>query len=175
MSALCGTSAASRLPQRSRPPRRSRPPLAQYFQHTRGTKAGSGYDMWSNETPWEEARGRYSTELFASLAVDTVEQHAPGGEHEGEPLFLALAWQAMHAPLEAPARYVRPFEESIADPQRRTVAGMVSAMDEGVGNLTAALRRAGMLDDTLVVFSTDNVSAKPSPALGAGTPPGTGL
>ena len=34
-------------------------------------------------------------------------------------------------------------------------AGMVRSMDEGVGNVTGALREMAMLDETLIIFSTD--------------------
>jgi len=33
---------------------------------------------------------------------------------------------------------------------------MVSALDEGIGNVTAALKRAGLWDETVIIFSTDN-------------------
>ncbi len=33
---------------------------------------------------------------------------------------------------------------------------MWQCMDEGIGNVTAALDARGMLEDTIVVFTTDN-------------------
>ena len=33
---------------------------------------------------------------------------------------------------------------------------MVSAMDESLGNMTAALKRAGMWEESLLLFSADN-------------------
>lgn len=39
---------------------------------------------------------------------------------------------------------------------RRVFCGMVKALDEGVGNITKQLERRGMLNDTLIVFTTDN-------------------
>ena len=41
-------------------------------------------------------------------------------------------------------------------PDGRVVAGMVSAMDESLGNVTAALKRAGMWEESLLLFSADN-------------------
>ena len=37
--------------------------------------------------------------------------------------------------MEAPDRYVKPFGQ-IGDPTRRVYAGMLAALDEGLGNLT---------------------------------------
>jgi arylsulfatase B len=56
---------------------------------------------------------------------------------------------------QAPAQYLRQYSW-VADEQRRNLSGMVSALDESVGNVTAALRRAHIWERTLFVFSTDN-------------------
>ena len=36
------------------------------------------------------------------------------------------------------------------------LSGMVSALDDAVGNVTSALREKGILDNTIIIFSTDN-------------------
>ena len=64
-----------------------------------------------------------------------------------------LAYQAVHAPLQVPDRYMDPYK-NIADKTRRTYAGMVSCMDEGIGNVTRALKEAGLYDNTIIIFST---------------------
>jgi len=46
------------------------------------------------------------------------------------PLFLYLAYQAMHSPTQAPVEYIAKFNETIELHQRQTVAAMVSCMDE---------------------------------------------
>jgi len=97
------------------------------------------------------AFGRYSTELFAAEAERVIGTH-----NASEPLFLYVAFQAVHAPDEAPDAYVRPYKRSIRTAKRRIYAGMLSALDEAVGNITRRLASAGMWEDTLLVFTTDN-------------------
>jgi len=75
--------------------------------------------------------------------------------HKGKPFFLYLAYNAVHAPLQAPAKYLDRFAQ-IQDTRRRTFAAMLSALDDGVGAVRAALREAGVEKDTLLFFFSDN-------------------
>ena len=60
----------------------------------------------------------------------------------------------MHSPLEAPSRY---FDKRCDDNRNRQLYhGMTTALDEGVGNVTGALQRTGMYDNTLMIFYADN-------------------
>jgi VCBS repeat-containing protein len=101
-----------------------------------------------NGTPLEEHPG-YLTEAFSKEAVSFIERHAM------VPFFLFVSYNAPHEPLQAPMEYERRYEH-IDDPRRRTYAAMVSALDDGVGEVLAALRDNGLLESTLVVFLGDN-------------------
>ena len=58
--------------------------------------------------------------------------------------------------MEAPDVYVAPYYAATLDPSRRVYAGMLSALDEGVGNITATLKQQGMYNDSVLVLSNDN-------------------
>ena len=74
------------------------------------------------------------------------------------PLFLYVAFNAPHGPLQAPPEAVAAYE-SIQDSRRRTYAAMVSEMDRAVGRILDALRESGMLAQTLVIWCSDNGGA----------------
>jgi arylsulfatase A-like enzyme len=92
----------------------------------------------------------YVTTLLGKDAVRHIRQHDPA-----KPLFMYLAFTAPHTPFQAPKEYVDRFN-SIADPNRRTYAAMINAMDEQIGAVLAELSRKGMREDTLVIFHSDN-------------------
>ncbi|XP_075539867.1 arylsulfatase B-like [Dermacentor variabilis] len=79
------------------------------------------------------------------------------------PLFLYLAHQATHGGnepniLQAPEVNIKKFPY-IGNPNRTIYAGMVDALDQSVGAVLEALEAASMLDDTVIVFSSDNGAA----------------
>lgn len=129
-----------------------------YFKHS----SFGYYDMRRDPSPqcgngcseiaWD-AMNKYSTTIFSEEAVKIVDKHSA---HAASPLFLYLAYQAVHSPAEVPKDYLAPYENTIADFKRRKFAAMLSAMDEGIGNVTAALKRNKLVENTLIIFSTDN-------------------
>src|SRR5688572_1956563 len=91
----------------------------------------------------------YLTDAVADRAVRFIEQQG------SRPFFLYLAFNAVHTPMHATDKYLTRFSH-IADEQRRTYAAMLSAMDDGIGRTMAALRTAGLEENTLVFFFSDN-------------------
>ena len=99
------------------------------------------------QTPVEEKE--YLTEAFAREAIDFIERH------RSEPFFLYVPFNAPHTPLQATTKYFDRFPE-IKDEKRRIYAAMVSALDTAVGAILNKLRDAGLEQNTMVVFLSDN-------------------
>jgi arylsulfatase A-like enzyme len=88
-------------------------------------------------------------------------------KHKASPWLCYLAFNAVHAPLQATEKYLDRFKH-IADPKRRAYAALQSAMDDAVGVVLAKLREHGLERDTLVVFFSDNGGPTPSTTSGNG-------
>lgn len=112
-----------------------------------------------NELVVEEG---YDTELFGADAVRQIAAHDPA-----TPLFLYLAFTAPHTPYQAPQAYLDRYPD-MADPNRRTYAAMVSAMDDQIGQVVAALEAKGIREDTLIVFHSDNGGTRSKMFVGEG-------
>lgn len=103
--------------------------------------------------------GTYTGLTFAREAVRIVHEHADNVAYSNTPLFMYLALHDTHAPLEAPWEYVSPFVDAFpGDTKRQIFSGMVSFVDDTVRNLTDALQETGMWNNTLFVWTNDNVS-----------------
>jgi len=91
----------------------------------------------------------YLTDAFTREAVAYIRRR------QKEPFFLYLTYNATHGPMEPFDKYTSRFP-SISEPRRRTFAGMLTALDEGVGAVLKTLGETGVLDNTLVFFVSDN-------------------
>lgn len=115
-----------------------------YFTHE-----AEGVVDWYRDNERVEEPG-YSTTLLGNDAVRLIE-----GQDPGTPLFLYLAFNAAHTPYQAPQAYLDRYA-SIADPSRRAYAASITAMDDQIGRVVAALDEKGMRENTLIVFQSDN-------------------
>ena len=91
----------------------------------------------------------YLTDAFTREAVDFIQRK------QGQPFYLHLAFNAPHDPLQATSEYLARFP-NIANSDRRTLAAMMAAMDDGVGKVLAKLRELNLEENTLVIFFSDN-------------------
>ena len=107
----------------------------------------NGGPIFDGEEP--AAPIEYLTDALADRAVRFIERE------RSRPFFLYLAFNAVHTPMHATDKYLTRFSH-IADERRRTYAAMLSAMDDGIGRTMAALRTAGLEENTLIFFFSDN-------------------
>jgi arylsulfatase A-like enzyme len=91
----------------------------------------------------------YTTEAYAERSVDWLEKN------RDKPWFLYLPFNAQHAPLQAPQKYLNRFP-NIADEKRRLFAAMLSAQDDAIGRVLGKLREMGQEENTLIFYIADN-------------------
>lgn len=99
-------------------------------------------------TPVEDDKF-YTTDAYAARAVDWIDKQ------KDKPFLLYLPFNAQHAPLQAPQKYLDRFA-NIQDENRRKFAAIMSAMDDAVGVVLAKVRAIGQEENTLVFFFSDN-------------------
>lgn len=127
-----------------------------YFRHDR-----DGIPDWHrNDQPCQDEG--YSTHLLAQEACRRIRE-----KQAGKPLFLYIAFNAVHGPHQVPESYSSPYANLSG--VRRTYAGMLTAMDEAVGQVVMALKETGLKDNTLIVFSSDNGGPDPGKVTTNGT------
>ena len=96
----------------------------------------------------------YLTDELSDAAVRYIKKQADNDQH----FMLYLAYNAPHTPLQATEKYVSRFP-NIKNKKRKTYAAMVSAVDDGVGRILAALKEKKLDQNTIVVFLSDNGGA----------------
>ena len=116
------------------------------------TKERGGLIDWQRNGEFlkEEA---YFTTLIGNEAVKLIEAQDPK-----KPFFLYFASLAPHAPYQAPREYIDRYA-SIPDEKRRTYAGMITALDDQIGRIVAALEQKGLRNNTIILFASDNGGA----------------
>lgn len=90
-------------------------------------------------------------------------------DNKDNPFFMFVSYTAPHSPFEATEESIAK-NKHIANNERRTYAGMVTALDVDIGKIMQQLRRYGLEDNTLVFFISDNGAPRHGPASGNNLP-----
>jgi arylsulfatase A-like enzyme len=126
-----------------------------YFSHC---SSKGDHDMFVGEEPHHEVG--YLTDLLSQRAVNYVKNHADTAG-EDKPFFLSLHYTAPHWPWETRddahlADEVKDNLFHLHGGNVETYRRMIHHMDEGIGELVKTLREKQLLDNTLIVFTSDN-------------------
>ncbi|MCH2181092.1 MAG: sulfatase-like hydrolase/transferase [Mariniblastus sp.] len=102
----------------------------------------------------------YLTNRLTEEAVDFIDRN------KSKPFFLYLAYNAVHAPAEAPAEDIEAVRKKFPGlaEDRVVLMAMLKHLDDGVGQVVAKLKQEDLFDNTLLFFLTDNGGSK---AMGA--------
>lgn len=110
---------------------------------------GHSTDLWNGKEPAYGMNGTFGDYMYVGRAVETIMKH-----DMSKPLFYYLAMQCAHEPMEAPQKYLDLFDKATTPSQ--TEYAFSSVIDEGIKNVTQALKSKGMWENTLLVVSSDN-------------------
>ncbi len=125
--------------------------------------AGGGFSFWGgvkddiagfiqeNGVRIGDNDTNYLTDDFSDKAVEFIANN----EKSDDPFFMYLAYNAPHAPLQAPQKYLDRTQH-IYNATRSVYAAMILAVDDGVGRIWDELERQGIDDNTMIFFLSDN-------------------
>jgi len=105
----------------------------------------------------------YAPDIMQTKVLSFIE------DHKAEPFFMYYATPIPHLPLQTPKKWVDYYVEKFGDEEplikagyyphrypRAAYAGMISYLDEQVGELVAKLKELGIYENTLIIFTSDN-------------------
>jgi arylsulfatase A-like enzyme len=122
-----------------------------YFHHVEYTGQPA---MYENDKPVN--REGYLTDLITDEAISFIQLK------RNKPFFLYVAYTAPHTPYQGPDdKQPEPVAQAYYNKgTRKTYAAMVERMDQGIGKILRTLDDAGLTDNTLVIFMSDNGANK---------------
>lgn len=119
-----------------------------YFTHTRD----GGFDWHKNDK--ENRDEGYATELIGKEAARLIRER-----DKSKPLFLYVPFLGVHSPFQVPERYLSHYPQFKGN--RKIYAGMITALDDAVGEIVKAAEESDLGENTLIVFSSDNGGPNP--------------
>ena len=104
---------------------------------------------WHRNDTYLEEEG-HVTDLLTTEAIRIIE------EANEKPFFLYLTHHVPHYHLDEPDEWLSVYDDKEMFPSRRLFAASVTHFDHAIGEVIAALERAGKRKNTLILFTSDN-------------------
>ena len=99
----------------------------------------------------EAKEGDYLADLLTNHAVDFIDKN------KDQPFMLHLSHYLVHGPITPKTEFLPKYENKQGNDQDNAgYATMVAAMDESVGRIMTKLQALNLLENTLVIFTSDN-------------------
>ena len=135
------------------------------FREDIGYQCGAKCSRVANET-----LNIYSVTLFTDYVINNILPNYSNTNNnnnnnnnkntqkkqKNNPFFLYLAYQSVHSPSDVPIYYENMYNTTINNVKRRKFAGMVTCMDQSIGNITQALTQHGLDNNTIIIWVSDN-------------------
>jgi arylsulfatase A-like enzyme len=141
-------------------------PNARGFDEFKGFLGDMMDDYWTHlrgEVNWmrhnrEEINPEgHATELFTQWAIDYMDLQ----KNNPQPFFLYLAYNAPHFPIQPPEDYFQKVlqRENGIDRKRARNVAFIEHLDTELGKLLDHMRKSGLMENTLIIFTSDNGGA----------------
>lgn len=108
-------------------------------------------DSYKNE--FTDKGTEYLTDKLTDYGVEFI------NENKSNPFFLYMAYSAPHVTIiprpDKLMKYFRKYEQS-EEKFNPYYSAMVESLDDGVGKIIDALKKSGLLENTIIVFTSDN-------------------
>lgn len=125
-------------------------------QHPGPPPPGGYFAPWQVQGLDEYEAGTHISEALAQESIKFIKSN------KDEPFLLNLWYYDVHAPYQAVPELVEKYKEKISNlpsnyPQRSPeMAAMVEMLDRSIGKVIDFLESENLMDDTIIVFTSDN-------------------
>lgn len=124
-----------------------------------GTKSGGPY-TGGYLSPYKypnmnvKEKGKYLPAHLTDLAIDWINEQ----KAKQKKFFLYLPYFSVHTPLQAPQGIIEKYKKKAKTKEHfnPVMAAMIEGVDTNIGRLVESLKKEGLFENTLIIFSSDN-------------------
>ena len=126
-----------------------------YYNHLRG-----GKNWMRRNKEVIDVKGTHATDVFSQWSIDYINEQA---KDESKPFFLFLSYNAPHFPIQPPKDWLEKVQkrQPELDLKRAKNVAFIEHLDDNVGRVIKAIDSAGITDNTIVIFTSDNGGSIP--------------
>lgn len=140
----------------------------QRYGHDKNGKPVSGFAIPDLEAYWDT--DVFVTEALTREAIKALDK----ARSQDHPFFLYMAHYAVHIPIQADKRFLKRYQDMGLSATEAAYATLVEGMDKSLGDLMDYLEKNGEIDNTIIIFMSDNgglAASSRTPPLGVQNAP----